>query len=213
MDSRIYALEANKCSESSNKYGSKIKKFHSNIKKTKKSLTTQQKDLEESVTPLSKVHDSEVDYNWRWNDRTDPKDPNRHIIGTNTYNTLKLEKESEKRNKKLAKKSFGSYAWYPYTNCYRLHDEYTEELPSLYSTNPVRAGVGAFDHGEIDELDKQCDKNAVRRYGSVLLRVSTGKPVAWSKTENKWIDIEVSDKQELKKLKQLIQRDEEKELY
>jgi hypothetical protein len=81
----------------------------------------------------------------------------------------------------------------------------------MWHSDPARAGLECYDHGEIADLHKQFRKTAVRGYSyggnkkkSVLLRLSTGNPVIWNNEKHEWQDIEVVDKRLKRKFKSLV---------
>ena len=136
------------------------------------------------------------EHSLRCNERLDPNDPNRHIAYTNTWQELDLQKKIKKRSKKLDKPEIRK-------QCVK------QESEALYvwNSDPGRQGKEVYDSGEIKELNVEWWKDAVARVGKdkVLVRISTGKPVAWS--NGKWIDIDVVDKEKLRELRKAI-RDE-----
>ena len=73
-----------------------------------------------------------------------------------------------------------------------LCSDYENETKHLWNSDPDRQGKEAYDSGEVDDLNKQYEREAVKRdvQKNCLFRVSTGKPVYWSDFEEKWVDSE-----------------------
>lgn len=110
------------------------------------------------------------------------------------------------RNRKLKDKKFRRL-WISHPS---------EEASYLWTSDPDRHGKEIYDFGEYKEYNSEFSKPAVVKiwmhafvgHGkkikrSILARVSTSKPVVWSETKAKWIDIDV-DKKYVKKIKKII---------
>jgi hypothetical protein len=88
------------------------------------------------------------------------------------------QKKIKKRNKKLQD-----------PKVLKLCSDYQKELQFLWSSDPDRQGKQVYDSGEVEDLNKQWQKDAVRRDPKKgLIRVSTGRPVSWSDSQGKWVD-------------------------
>jgi len=113
------------------------------------------------------------------NDIVDPNDPNRHIAYTNTWIDIGLQKKIRKRNKKFDKPEVRE-----------LTKDFTHETQYLWNSEPARQGQEVFDFGEVKELERKWQKEAVYRDSKRgLVRLSTGRPVYWSEPLGKWIDV------------------------
>jgi hypothetical protein len=114
-------------------------------------------------------------------------DPHHHIADTNTWIDLCFQKEIKRRNKILEK---------PIVKQICCDSE--REIKYLWNSDPARHGE-VYDSGEVDELNKRWEKEAViRDLKKGLIRVSTGRPVYWSETEGKWIDLVEEDRSKWK---------------
>jgi hypothetical protein len=114
-------------------------------------------------------------------------DPHHHIKDTNTWIDLCFQKEIKRRNKILEKPIVKQVC----SDCER-------ETKYLWNSDPARHGE-LYDSGEVYELNKRWEKEAVRRdLKKGLIRVSTGRPVYWSEVQGKWIDLVEEDRSKWK---------------
>lgn len=122
------------------------------------------------------------------NDRLDPNDPNRHIAYTNTWQDLSLKRKNRKREKKLDKPEIRN-----------VTRDFQNELKYLWNSDPAKQAKESFDSGEIKELNKTWEKEAtIRDPNRGIVRVSTGRPVYWSESVGKWIDLAKEDRRNWK---------------
>jgi hypothetical protein len=122
------------------------------------------------------------------NDIVDANDPNRHIAYTNTWKDIVLQKKIKKRDKKFDK-----------LEVRELTKDFQHETRYMWNSDPAKQGKEVFDSGEIKELDRPWQKDAVIRDSKRgLIRVSTGRPVYWSEPLGKWMDLVKEDRSEWK---------------
>lgn len=69
----------------------------------------------------------------------------------------------------------------------KICSDYRNELEYPWNSDPDRKGKDVYDFGEVYEMNKQWEREAIRRdvKGKSLFRVLTGKPVYWSDSEGK----------------------------
>jgi len=102
-----------------------------------------------------------------------------------TYIDPVLKKKIEKRNKKLLQDP----------KIRKLCCDDQIETKYLCNSDPERQGKEVYDSGEIKELNRIWQKDAVIRDSKRgLIRVSTGRPVYWSEPLGKWIDLAQEDR-------------------
>jgi hypothetical protein len=92
---------------------------------------------------------------------------------------IDLQKKIRKRNRKLQDHKLR-----------KICSDYQNENLYLWNSDPDRQGKYVYDSGEIDDLNMQYERDAVRRdtQKNYLFKVSSGKPVYWSDFEGKWVD-------------------------
>jgi len=113
--------------------------------------------------------------------RLTPKpQPNNH-----TSDDIGLQKKIKKRDKKLLQDP----------KIRKLCSDDQIELNYLWNSDPSRQGKEVYDSGEVKELNKLWQRNAVIRESKRgLIRVSTGRPVYWSEPLGKWVDLAQDDR-------------------
>ena len=120
----------------------------------------------------------------RLNQKLGPVD---HI--TNAHIDIGLQKKIKKRNKKLLQDP----------EIRKLCSDYQNEVNYLWNSDPERQGKEVDDSGEVDELNRLWQRNAVRRdLKKGLIRVSSGRPVYWSEPLGKWIEITEENRRNLR---------------
>jgi hypothetical protein len=133
--------------------------------------------------PNSKIFSIPDEHSLHCNDRVDPNDPSIHIANTNTRNDIVLQKKIRKRNNKFDKPEVR-----------QISLNFQNELRYFRNSDPAKQGKEVFDSGEIKELSKTWEKEAVIRDSKRgLVRVSSGRPVYWSTSLGKWTDIPDED--------------------
>ena len=72
----------------------------------------------------------------------------------------------------------------------RICSDYQHENVYLWNSDPDRQGKDVYDSGEVYDLNKQYERDAVRRdiQKECLFRVTTGKQVYWCDFQGKWVD-------------------------